>query len=177
MRIKLLAVMCFLLVLAVKAEIAFVADYAFGWEQRPSTAKISSYWIFRRVPPSPIYNVVAVVGNTNTATVSNVTTIIHYEWAVAPSNSLGLGELSEIVPTPANPGRIRNARLTSVRMVVPQNAVIEASPTLSGFTNRFVIMNVKGNQNLFSYQLEAHEPAMFWRWRAITNPAMPVLPQ
>lgn len=179
MRIKYasLAVVCCCLVTALNAEVAFVADYVFGWEPRPATARISSYWIFRRVPPAPIYNVVAVVGNTNSAIVSNVTTIIHYEWAVAPSNSLGLGELSEIVPTPANPGRVRYARPISIVLRVPPNAIIEQGPKLDAMTNRFLIRSLPNGGSLFAYRLEPGEDMSFWKWREMTNPILPHFPK
>lgn len=155
----------------VRAEVAQNADYIFGWQQRPAAAQVSSYWIFRRVPPSPFYSVALVTGNTNLAVVPNVTTLIRYEWAIAPSNSLGLGDLSEIVPTPSNPGRVRDARMVAVRLKVKPPAVIEQGPTMQQWSDRFVMLPAKDGTVTFTYMLEPDEPFQFWRWRTLTNAA------
>lgn len=153
----------------VRAEVPSVLDYEFEWSPRPEREQIETYWLWRRVPPAPIWTLAGMTTNRGSIWVSNVTTLIAYEWALSSSNRLGLSDPGNIVPTPANPRPVTTMKPVRVRMRVTPPSIIEQGPVMGESTARFILIPSTNGTLVFTYCLQPEEPMMFWRWRTMTN--------
>lgn len=155
------------------AEVPQFVDLEAQWTPRPPAERIETYWIFRRVPTSPVQTVALVTTNTSSVVISNVNTLIAYEWSIAASNSLGIGALSEIKLTPANPGPVKTGKFTQIRMKVPLGCIIERSPDMGDWSERWLIYPIGTDMVYFTHRLKPDEPLQFWRWRDLKRAIAP----
>lgn len=169
MKLALRIVLAALSLATVKAEVPAILDYEFVWRPRPQNEAVQTYWLWRRVPGAPIAALAVVTTNQSSVWVSNVTTLIAYEWSITASNRLGMSDPSDIVPTPANPRPPRDLKNTRVRMKLELPAIVEQGPRLDESSARFIFMQAPDGKLVFTYCLQPEEPMLFWRWRTMTN--------
>ncbi len=146
-----------------KSEVPLSADYEFLWTPRPDREAVTSYWIYRRVAPSTFWSVALITTNSSRAVIESVNTILPYEWSIAPSNSLGIGPLSAIAPTPANPRAVTDCRVVKVTVRGELPMVFQSSIDFKTWTPEIFIYG-KGTTTVSRVPIPGDN---FRFWRAV----------
>lgn len=154
-------VLFFLLVVGLRAEVPLQADYEFLWTPRPEREAIQTYWIFRRIAPSPFWSVAQITTNRSRVVIEQVNTIVPYEWSIAPSNSLGIGPLSAIAPTPSNPRPVTDCVIEKVTVRGELPLVFQSSYDFKTWTPEIFIYG-KGTTTVSRVPIPG-DSFRFWR--------------
>lgn len=154
--------------LLVKAEVPNLQTLTFAWDYPATPTNVVFYL---RDATSPMTtNLVAMVTNTTSVTVSNILAGPH-NWSVTASNLWGESDPSVpfVAPhKPVTPGPVKPVRTS---MFIPVPGIVHETSDLSQWDHRFTI-GTAPNGIYLTQTIVPNEPMKFWRATSVESLAV-----